>query len=234
LKRLIIAIDGTAAAGKSTTARLVAERLDYLHIDTGAMYRAVAYAVLKNKINPDDRQAVGNLVRGLTIRLSQNEGLEVYINEERVTDKIRLPEVTAIVSKVSTFEEVRSHLVKEQREMARNGGVVLEGRDIGTVVFPDADLKFYFIAEIGERARRRYEELKTKGVSADYQSILDDIKRRDHIDSTRNSSPLKKADDAISVNTSNMTIREQVDYVLSFVENIKQRDEIRERGTEHA
>jgi CMP/dCMP kinase len=228
LKRFIIAIDGTAAAGKSTTARLVAERLHYLHIDTGAMYRAAAYAVLKNNINPDDRQAVEELITGLRIRLEENRGPDVFLNNEKVTDNIRSQEVTAIVSKVSSYEGVRKHLVQEQREIARNGGVVLEGRDIGTVVFPDADLKFFFVATLEERARRRYEELKEKGIQSDYESILADIRRRDYIDSTRKTSPLKKAEDAIPVNTSEMTIREQVQYVLSFVDKRVREEESQE------
>lgn len=228
MKRFIIAIDGTAAAGKSTTARLVAERLHYLHIDTGAMYRAAAYAVLKNNINPDDRQAVEELITGLRIRLEENRGPDVFLNNEKVTDNIRSQEVTAIVSKVSSYEGVRKHLVQEQREIARNGGVVLEGRDIGTVVFPDADLKFFFVATLEERARRRYEELKEKGIQSDYESILADIRRRDYIDSTRKTSPLKKAEDAIPVNTSEMTIREQVQYVLSFVDKRVREEESQE------
>jgi CMP/dCMP kinase len=228
LKRFIIAIDGTAAAGKSTTARLVAERLHYLHIDTGAMYRAAAYAVLKNNINPNDRQAVEELITGLRIRLEENRGPDVFLNNEKVTDNIRSQEVTAIVSKVSSYEGVRKHLVQEQREIARNGGVVLEGRDIGTVVFPDADLKFFFVATLEERARRRYEELKEKGIQSDYESILADIRRRDYIDSTRKTSPLKKAEDAIPVNTSEMTIREQVQYVLSFVDKRVREEESQE------
>ncbi len=217
MKRLIIAIDGTAASGKSTTARHVAERLGYLHLDTGSMYRAAAYAVLNNNIDPDDVQGVENIVTNSTIRLRKNNGLEVFLDDVPVTDKIRTPEVTAVVSKISAYKGVRSRLVEEQRAIGRNGGVVLEGRDIGTVVFPDAELKFFFIADVEKRAERRWKELKQDGIESDYVEILHDIKRRDHFDTTRKASPLKKADDAILIDTSDMTIEEQVETVLSLV-----------------
>ncbi len=182
MKKLIIAIDGTAGSGKSTTARLVARRLNYLHIDTGAMYRAAAYAVLKENINPDDKKAVEELIDRLKIRLRQSNGMEVLLNDEPVTNMIRTNGVTAIVSKVSSYERVRAKMAEEQRTMGKAGGVVLEGRDIGTVVFPEAD-----------------------------------IKSRDYHDSTRALSPLIKAEEAITIDTSKMTIDEQVEKVLSII-----------------
>ncbi len=224
MKNLIIAIDGTAGSGKSTTARLVARRLQYLHIDTGAMYRAVALAVLQNNINPDDKDAVEKLVERLKLRLRQNNGIEVLLNDEHVTDLIRRSDVTSIVSTISSYEGVRAKMVEEQRAMGKNGSVVLEGRDIGTVVFPDADIKLFFIADVEERARRRCRELLDKGERVDFETILSDIKSRDYFDSTRAISPLKKAHDAITIDTSNISIDEQVEKVLSIVakrQNVK-------------
>jgi CMP/dCMP kinase len=218
LKKLIIAIDGTAGSGKSTTARLVARRLNYLHIDTGAMYRAATYAVLNENIDPDNKVAVENLVVGLKIRLHQSNGIEVMLNGKQVTDKIRSNEVTAHVSKISSYERVRAKMVEEQRAMGKTGGVVLEGRDIGTIVFPNADIKFFFVADIEERTRRRRREMSEQGEEVSFESMLNDIKARDYHDSTRAVSPLKKADDAITIDTSNLSIEEQVQKVISIVE----------------
>ncbi len=214
---MIIAIDGTAGSGKSTTARLVARKLNFLHIDTGAMYRAAAYAVLKNNIDPDDKSTVEELVEGLKIRLQQNDEIQVLLNDKPVTDKIRSPEVTAIVSTVSSYDGVRRKLVKEQREMGKARDVVLEGRDIGTVVFPEADVKLFFIADIEERVRRRCHDMIEQGEKVDFDTLLTDIKSRDRLDSTRKASPLKKAEDAITIDTSNLTIDEQVEKVLSLI-----------------
>jgi cytidylate kinase len=218
LKKLIIAIDGTAGSGKSTTARLVARRLNYLHIDTGAMYRAATYAVLNENIDPDNKVAVENLVVDLKIRLHRSNGVEVILNGKPVTDKIRSNEVTARVSKISSYERVRAKMVEEQRAMGKNGGVVLEGRDIGTIVFPDADIKFFFVADIEERTRRRQREMNEQGEEVSFESMLNDIKARDYHDSTRAVSPLKKADDAITIDTSNLSIEEQVQKVIAIVE----------------
>ena len=214
---MIIAIDGTAGSGKSTTARLVARKLNFLHIDTGAMYRAAAYAVLKNNIDPDDKSTVEELVEGLKIRLQQNDEIQVLLNDKPVTDKIRSPEVTAIVSTVSSYDGVRRKLVKEQREMGKARDVVLEGRDIGTVVFPEADVKLFFIADIEELVRRRCHDMIEQGEKVDFDTLLTDIKSRDRLDSTRKASPLKKAEDAITIDTSNLTIDEQVEKVLSLI-----------------
>lgn len=217
MKKLIIAIDGTAGSGKSTTAKLVARRLHYLHIDTGAMYRAVALAVLQKKIDPGDRSAVEELTSNLKIRLRQSNGIEVLLNDANITDLIRNSEVTAIASKVSSYGGVREKLAEEQREMGKNGGVVLEGRDIGTVIFPDADVKLFFTADIEERARRRLHEMADRGEEVDYKTMMADLAFRDHADSTRKISPLKKADDAITIDTSDLSIDEQVELALSIV-----------------
>jgi len=188
------------------------------------MYRAVALAVLQNNINPDDKDAVEKLVERLKLRLRQNNGIEVLLNDEHVTDLIRRSDVTSIVSTISSYEGVRAKMVEEQRAMGKNGSVVLEGRDIGTVVFPDADIKLFFIADVEERARRRCRELLDKGERVDFETILSDIKSRDYFDSTRAISPLKKAHDAITIDTSNISIDEQVEKVLSIVakrQNVK-------------
>jgi CMP/dCMP kinase len=217
LKKLIIAIDGTAGSGKSTTAKLVAHRLDYLHIDTGAMYRAVALAVLQKNIDPEDAGAVEELTAHLKIRLRQSNGITVLLNDDDVTDQIRSNGVTAIVSRVSSYGGVRNKLAEEQREMGRSGGVVLEGRDIGTVIFPEADVKLFFTADIEERARRRLHEMAEKGEHVNYETMIADLELRDQSDTTRKISPLKKADDAITIDTSHLSIDEQVEKVLSIV-----------------
>ena len=218
-KKLVIAIDGPAASGKTTTATLVARRLSYLHVDTGAMYRAVALKVLRRQLTMGDTAKIGRLVQKTRIELHPlKDGLRVILDGEDVTEAIRDPEVSRAASAVSALREVREAMVKEQRRMAKSGGVVLEGRDIGTVVFPHADLKFYMVAGIEARARRRREELLAKGVDVDVETIRREIQDRDRTDSTRQESPLKKASDAIEVDTSSMTISEQVDFVVRRAE----------------
>ena len=218
LEKLVIAIDGPAASGKSTTAKLVASRLGYLHVDTGAMYRAIALKVLRSRCQPSDEEAVGRLMRSTHVELRDQSGvLHVFLDNEDVTEEIRSVEVTRAVSAVSSYRKVREAMVREQRGMGKGGGIVLEGRDIGTVVFPDADLKFYMVAGIDARAHRRRQELKEKGVDANLQDLRKEIEDRDRRDSTRTESPLKKADDAIELDTSTMTIEEQVDFVLRRV-----------------
>ena len=218
MKKFVIAIDGPAASGKSTTARLVAQRLGYLHIDTGAMYRAVTLQVLRSGFDAADREAVEKLAARVSIRLEPGDGGNiVFLDDEDVTKAIRARDVTALVSKVSSYPGVRSVMVREQRAAASQGGVVLEGRDIGTVVLPDADLKFFLVADEGERARRRKRELDRTGVVVEEERLLEDIRRRDDQDASRASSPLRKADDAIQVDTTSMTIEEQVSAILDHV-----------------
>lgn len=213
-KKLVIAIDGPAASGKSTTAKLVAERLGYLHVDTGAMYRAFTLKVLRSGISPDDRGNIARLLVSTRVTLRHTEKkLVVLLDGEDVTEQIRSVDVTRAVSSVSSLREVRQAMVREQRAMGRNGGIVLEGRDIGTVVFPDADCKFFVIAGIEARAERRLKELREQGVDADLDSLKNEIAERDRLDSTRFESPLRKADDAIEIDTSYMTIEEQVKVV---------------------
>lgn len=216
MKRIIIAIDGPAASGKSTTAKRVAAALGYLHIDTGAMYRAMALKVLRARIEPNDKQKVAALADTTTVRLvNQNGQVRVVLDGKEVSDEIRLPEVTNMVSPVSTVPEVRSLMVKEQRAMGTDGGIVLEGRDIGTIVFPEADLKIFMRADARERAVRRKKELETKGITVALDVLEQEILDRDRIDSERSMSPLKQAADAIEVDTTHLSIEQQVDLIVT-------------------
>ena len=222
-KRLVIAIDGPAASGKSTTAKLVAESLGYLHVDTGGMYRAVTLKVLRSGIELNDVEPISKLVESTHVELSSLEevrqpadsSLKIVLDGEDVTHAIRLPEVTRSVSAVSSIKQVRAAMVREQQRMGASGGIVMDGRDIGTVVFPSADLKLFMTAGIDERAKRRAEELKSKGLGANIEMLQKEIAERDRLDSTRDESPLRKADDAIELDTSNLTIDEQVEFILA-------------------
>jgi cytidylate kinase len=220
-RKLVIAIDGPAASGKSTTARLVAEALGYVHIDTGAMYRAVTLKVLRAGIRPSDGERIERLLATTHVALRrEGKATRVVLDGEDVNAEIRSPEVTRAVSMVSRHKIVREAMVREQRRMGSEGGIVLEGRDIGTVVFPDADLKFFMIAGIEARARRRREELEARGISPDMDGLIEEIRERDSQDSTREESPLRKAEDAIEVDTSDLTIEEQVRVVVEKVRGV--------------
>ncbi len=214
--KLIIAIDGPAASGKSTTAKCVAAKLGYLHIDTGAMYRAITLKILRSGVEEFYSKRIASLVDSTRIELRPADGsLTVILDGMDVTEEIRSPEVTAAVSSVSTIRNVRRAMVNEQRRIGKVGGVVLEGRDIGTVVFPDADLKIYMIASIEARALRRQHELAAKGISTDLDALKAEIRRRDEKDSSRDESPLRKAEDAIELDTSDLTIDEQVEFIVT-------------------
>jgi CMP/dCMP kinase len=220
-KKLVIAIDGPAASGKSTTAKLAATRLGYVHIDTGAMYRAVTLKVIRSRVAVDDRERIARLLVTTHVQLAGPGGhLTVYLDGNEVTEEIRTPEVSRAVSAVSSLPEVREAMVREQRAMGVAGGIILDGRDIGTVVFPDADLKFFMVAGIEARAHRRHKELAEKGVPSSVDLQMEEIARRDQLDSTRSVAPLKRADDAIVVDTSRMTIEQQVDLVVSNAERL--------------
>jgi len=215
---LKIAIDGPAGAGKTTTARLVAKALGLLHVDTGAMYRAVALAVLRKGVDPADSEAVKKVVED--VRIDQkviNDEVRTYLDGEDVSNGIRTPEVDKVVSIISAYPFVREKMVELQRKMAQKGGVVIEGRDIGTVVLPDADLKVFMKASPEERARRRLKELELRGIKADFDKILEEIKKRDEMDSTRDYAPLKIPEDAFILDTTNLSIEEQVDLILKEV-----------------
>jgi len=219
LKKLVIAIDGPAASGKSTTARLVAERLGYLHVDTGGMYRAMTLKILRAGIDPADSAAVDAAARTTGIRIDASGGAPaILLDGEDVSAGIRTPEVTRAVSQVSAIRSVREVMVREQRRLAAGGGVVLEGRDIGSVVLPGADVKIFLVADPAERARRRRNELLEQGIDIGLGELESEIRERDRRDSSREISPLRKAEGALEVDTSTLTVDEQVGRILDAVE----------------
>jgi len=220
LKKILIAIDGPAGSGKSTTAKLIARKLGYIHLDTGAMYRSVTLKVLESRVNPADEEEVVRLAEEADIVFDNDNGLRVALDGEDVTEKIRSEEVTKNVSLVSSYPGVRKVMVDKQREIGSQKGCVVDGRDIGTVVFPNADLKFFMIADVMERARRRQAELSESGTELPIVKVVHDLKDRDMKDSTRETSPLKKAEDAIEIDTTNLTIEEQVAKILTFVDDL--------------
>lgn len=216
-----IALDGPAASGKSTVGRHVAEHLDYLFFDTGVMYRAVAWTALKKGIDPKDETAVTQLAEKTPIDVrpaSQDDGRtsDVMVNDEDITWQIRSPEVDANVSTVAAYAGVRAALSRQQRRIGLRGNVVMVGRDIGTVVLPEADLKIYLDASAEERARRRYDEIIARGELADYAEILAKVKQRDHIDSTRDVAPLRPADDAVLLNSDNLNADQVFDKIMAL------------------
>lgn len=215
-KNLIIAIDGPAASGKTTTAKLVAQQLGYLHIDTGAMYRAFTLKVLREGVPLDNISEIAQLASESYIELRNIQGVQrVLIDGEDVSEEVRTPEVTSAVSAVSSIPKVRAVMVREQQRLGRDGGVVLEGRDIGTVVFPNADLKFFMLAGIDARAARRRDELSMTGVSVEINRIKDELQRRDDLDTRREVSPLRQAEDAITLDTSDLSVEKQVEIVVT-------------------
>ena len=214
---MIIAIDGPAASGKSTTAKKVAEKLSFTHLDTGAMYRAVTLFFLDNKTvlsDPDQIQYAVNLIR---LKFLKDQIL--LMNDVDVSAEIRTGRVTEFVSEVSALQQVREKMVYLQREIAKFQDVVVEGRDIGTHVFPNAKFKFFIVAEVEKRAQRRYDELKIKFGDIIFKDVLLDLKERDKKDASRKISPLKKAEDAIVIDTTSLTIDEQVDEIIDIINN---------------
>ena len=217
---MIVAIDGPAATGKSTSAKLVAQKLGFTYMDTGAMYRCVTLSVLRNHIALEDEEALQLLIRGMDIDfIKTDDKLVVHLDKEDVSTLIRKPEVTSHVSAVSALPQVRNHMVAIQRQSAKNQDCVIEGRDIGTIVFPKADVKFFLVADDFVRAKRRQLDLKAIGEEKTIDELVEEIRRRDRLDSERSHSPLKKADDAIEVDTSQLTIDEQVDFMVNKVRN---------------
>jgi CMP/dCMP kinase len=224
MKKIIIAIDGPAGSGKTTTAKIVAEKLGYLYIDTGAMYRAVSLAWLK-KSKEYDEIGVRRLCDEINIELKTSfKGQRTLIDGVDVSDEIRTPEVTKMVSPVSANGYVRNAMVALQRELGEKGGVVMDGRDIGTVVFPNAELKIFLVASIDARAQRRTLEMKQKGIPADEKEIKEQILYRDNYDSTRSHSPMYKADDAIEIDSSEITIEQQSEIILNYAAKIIEQD----------
>jgi cytidylate kinase len=219
MKKLIIAIDGVAASGKSTTARALARKLDLLSIDTGALYRALALKALREGIPLKNREKLGEMAR--RTRLDQEmKGVDVrtYLDDQDVSEEIRRKEVSETVPHISKYPEVRSALVSVQRRLAREGGAVVEGRDIGTVVFPDADLKVFMTASPEVRAERRRKELESMGVDLEHDEVQKELGNRDREDSERDVSPLARAEDAFVVDTSDLSIDDQVETILREIE----------------
>ena len=215
----MVAIDGPSGAGKSTAGRAVAERLGYVFLDTGAMYRALALAALREGIPLDDAAALAALAA--RVRLDLQPGGAVILDGQDVTSALRTQEVGAAASRVSVHPSVRRHMVARQREMGQAGGVVMDGRDIGTAVFPDADVKFYVDAHPRQRAMRRHEELAQRGLPSDLDTIEREIRERDHADSTRAESPLTRAPDAIHLDTTELGLEEVVRRMLETVEALR-------------
>ncbi|UII32680.1 (d)CMP kinase [Fulvivirga ulvae] len=218
MKKIVIAIDGYSACGKSTTAKAVAAVLGYTYIDTGAMYRAITLYFHQNHVSLTNKKDVVKALENIDITFHKNEktGLaETFLNGLNVESEIRKMYVSENVSQVSCLVEVRKAMVAQQRKLGKKKGVVMDGRDIGTVVFPDAELKVFMEADIYVRAGRRQEELLENGQLVDLSKIIENLKKRDHIDSTREESPLRKADDALVLDTTFLTLEEQVDEVIN-------------------
>ena len=206
-----VAIDGPAGAGKSTIAKLVAKEKGYIYVDTGAMYRGLAIHFLNKGVNPDDREAVAEACRDAEVSIGYEDGVQqIYLNGENVTSMLRTEEVGNMASRTSAIPQVREKLLELQRSLAREKDVIMDGRDIGTNILPDADVKIYLTASVETRAMRRYTELKEKGESCNLEEIARDISERDERDMTREIAPLKKAEDAILVDSSDMTIPEEI------------------------
>jgi len=217
---MIVAIDGPAASGKSTAAIGVAKALDITHLDTGSMYRAVTYGLISNQISFKDTKSIKDFLESLKLRFSNSKkGTVLILNDNNVTDLIRSNTISENVSEVSAIKIVRDFMVKIQRQMASDIDCILEGRDIGTVVFPNADYKFFMTADEKSRAERRLIELVRSGDrnASELDSVLDDLKVRDHKDSTRNHSPLIKAKDALVIDTTYLTINEVIDKIVNTV-----------------
>ena len=221
MRRLTIAIDGHSSCGKSTMAKDLAREVGYIYVDTGAMYRAVTLFCMRNNLIDAQGEVLVERLRDampqvrVTFRLNEETGRpDTYLNNERVEDTIRSIEVSANVSKVAAIPFVREAMVEQQRLLGKEKGVVMDGRDIGTTVFPDAELKVFVTASPEVRARRRYDELKAKGMPADYDDILKNVQERDYMDSHRAVSPLRKAEDALLLDNSEMTIAQQKEWLM--------------------
>ena len=219
MKKIIVAIDGPSGAGKSTVGKLLAKRLGYIYIDTGAMYRAIGLKAVREGVEPVEGPELKALCGRTDVRLEQGGGeTRVLVDGEDVSREIRTPEMGMMASAISAQPCVRARLLELQREMGRRGGVVLEGRDIGTVVFPEAEAKFYLDADARERARRRYDEFRARGLDVDFDRTVEEVKKRDYDDSNRDIAPLKKAKDAVVVDSSSMSADEVVELMKEHVE----------------
>jgi cytidylate kinase len=219
-KEMIITIDGPAGAGKSTASKMLAKKLGYIYLDTGSLYRALAYKVVKNKINLEDMEALNHLCSNISIILKNYEGqMKVYVDGEDVGDRIRTEEIGLAASRISAYAIVRQRLLQLQREAGRNGGIVAEGRDMGSVVFPNADFKFYLDADIKERIKRRHKELLGKGNSSELLAIQKDMETRDNQDSKREIAPLKPTSSSIIIDSTKLSLQEVVDKIVQQMSN---------------
>ena len=222
MKKIIIAIDGHSSTGKSTLAKQLAKKLDYIYVDSGAMYRAVTLFAIENNYideNEFDKDTLISSISSVKIKFKKDESgvTTLFLNNNEVSSKIRGMQVSNLVSKVAALPEVRQCLVKEQRQMGQNKGIVMDGRDIGTVVFPDAELKIFMTASAKTRAQRRWDELTSKGEQVDFDAVYENITSRDYKDSTRVDSPLIQAKDAHILDNSNLTPKEQFELVLGWI-----------------
>ena len=215
MREFIVTVDGPAGSGKSTIAKIIAKKYGFTYLDTGATYRMIALYALENSISLDDTEAVEDMLKNTKLDIIGNQ---FFLNGKDVSEEIRTPRVSAIVSPVSAIKEVRVKLVDLQREISKGKSVILDGRDIGTVVFPNGDVKIFLVASPEERAKRRLKEYEEKGIEADYESVLASIKERDYLDSTRKESPLKKAEDAHEIDSSTMSIDEVVEAISKYID----------------
>lgn len=226
LKKITIAIDGFSSTGKSTLAKQLAKHLEYVYVDTGAMYRAITFFAMQNgyiSIDFFDKETLINSLPFIKLHFEYNAALgfaEMYLNDISIENEIRTLEVSSFVSLVAEVSEVRAKLVEQQQEMGKGKGIVMDGRDIGTVVFPDAELKIFMTASPETRAHRRYDELKAKGADVSFEDVLKNVVDRDYIDTHRDDSPLRKADDAIEIDNSYLTREEQFNAVLEMVNEV--------------
>ncbi|EOT28181.1 (d)CMP kinase [Enterococcus saccharolyticus] len=219
MKKINIAIDGPASSGKSTVAKILAKEYGYIYTDTGAMYRSVTYLAIQHQVDFEDEQQLVALIKRYPITFKQTEtGQLIFVDGQDVTDAIRQPEVTNNVSIVSAHEKVRHELVRQQQKIAENGGVVMDGRDIGTVVLPKAEVKIFLVASVIERAERRFKENQSKGIATDFDTLKKEIEQRDYLDSNREVSPLKQAEDAVRIDTTGLSIEEVVAAIKAVVE----------------
>ena len=218
MDNIIVAIDGPAGSGKSTIAKIIAKKFNFTYIDTGAMYRMITLYLLENNIDFDDLKEIEKILN--TVNLDM-QGDKFYLNNVDVTTKIREKRINENVSKVASIKIVRSNLVDLQRKVSNNKNVILDGRDVGTVIFPNAQVKIFLIASPEERARRRYNEFLEKKTEITYDEVLKSIKERDYIDSTRDESPFVKADDAIELDSTNLTIDDVVNFISKEIEKVK-------------
>lgn len=232
-KKITIAIDGYSSCGKSTLAKELAKQLNYIFIDSGAMYRAVSYFALKNKIIDNNNFDTNKIIEALPqidIKFKLNhitKSPEVFLNDVNIEDQIRKPEISKIVSKIAEIKEVREKLVSEQQKMGKDKGIIMDGRDIGSVVFPSAELKLFITADIKTRTKRRFDELTQKGIETSINEVEENLKMRDEIDSNRKESPLIKTPDAIVIDNTNLSKTEQLEIALKQVNSIIQHESLK-------